>query len=87
MSGLSVLNLVQLTNGDLLFSLQAYNIYEVSEPRMAKLGQGVRTWGTLPLIIFILKNIHSNPALKSKKYLHQSTVPLLLNHFKERHLK
>ena len=41
------LSLFQLSNGDLLFSQLAYNIYEVCKPRKTKLGQGVKNQGTL----------------------------------------
>ena len=41
LNGRSVLKLFQLSNGDLLFSYNAYSIYKVHKTRMTKLGQGV----------------------------------------------
>ena len=54
MNVLSVLKPFELSYGDLLFSPHAYSIYKVGKPRMTKLGQGVRSYGTLPYMgIFI----------------------------------
>ena len=39
-NGSSVFKLLQLSNGDLLFSKHAYSIYKVRKPRMTTLGQG-----------------------------------------------
>ena len=38
---LSVLKLLQLSNGDLLFSKHDYSLYKARKPRMTKLEQGV----------------------------------------------
>ena len=38
---LSVMKLLQLSNGDLLFSKHDYSLYKARKPRMTKLGQGV----------------------------------------------
>ena len=49
-NGLSVLKLFQLSNDDLLFSQHAYSIYKVRKLKITKLGQGVRSQGTLPYL-------------------------------------
>ena len=50
---LSVLKLLQLSNGDLLFSQHVYSIYTVRKPRMTKLGNCVEVRAHSPIAIFI----------------------------------